>query len=1473
MKILKNIINITILVVLTLYLIIVFALRIDGVQQLIGNQVARQLSATLGTKIEIGEVDLGFLNRIILDDVKLYDQQGKEMLTAARLTAKINLAALAEQKIEILSAQIFSAHFNLYRQSAHLKHNFQFVLDSLSSGDNKENTPLNLRINSLIVRHSSVSYNLYDKIKTPTRLNPAHLAVTDINSHIILKKFTNDSINVNIKKLSLKEQSGLVLERMSLTLEAGRNSAVLNNFCMKLPGTKIELDRVAATYHTDNGLHIKGGTARYTLTMQPSRITLSDFAFLEPKLKKLDQTLHINAHATGTDTRSTFEYLNINTPNEEIVINTKAQIEHRKGRKPAIDLNLRKIEIAPDAADKIVSAITDKHIPETIMRLGTVRIDGNVHTDADTKAATNINIRTAAGVANIDARLSAQDNITGKLTTNNFDLGYILNSKKTGAIATSINVDGNIQDHSNPTAQFKGIIEHIEYNTHIYRDINLDIKYNSKNINGEISIDNPNIALNISGSLDKTQGNSRITLNGHIINLAPKSLNITDKYGNANFTADISADITGNNINDVCGTLDVTDFKMVSETDYYHLHNFNVTSGYDNGHHYMSLTSDFGNIELSGHYDYASLPASFVKILKKHMPTMPGLPQTKTSDNDFSISATLTKSDWMNKLFGVDLVLIEPLRLTGNVSDRNNGITLNLNGESFEYNGKQYGKSLLNIISTNENMNANASITQANSNGRNITYYIDATAADNRLTTNLSWKNNGTGNKEKSGNFKAVSQFYTGNGGERTADIRIEKSHININGARWDVAPSDIRYYKNMLAVHNFSIRHNDQHLTINGKASKYPYDSLIVDLKDVDVEYVLDLVNFHSVNFNGMASGKAYIMSPFDKMEANANLKVRDFKFEHGRMGTLNAAVEWNNDEKQIDIHGICNDGPDAMTFVDGYVSPKRNYIDLDINAAGTYIDFMQSFTHSFAEGFTGRANGKVKLSGPLSTINLTGMLVVDGEAKIKALNCKYYLKNDTVRLIPNEIELRDAIIHDIHGNSGYVNGFIHHKHLTRLSYDLNVKANNLLSYDFKEFNGSTFCGTVYADGSVDISGKSGELTIDVNCTPRKNSVFAYDTSSPDAITNQEFIKWNDITPVDTMTANAAKSRTSSEDEHDSMASDIYINFLINCRPEATLRLLMDNQTNDYITLNGSGVLRASYYNKGAFKMFGTYLIDHGTYSITIQNIIKKYFVFNRGGTIVFGGDPYDAALNMQAVYTVNGVSLSDLSTSTALSQKSTTRVNCLMNIGGQPKQPQVTFDLDMPTMDADEKQMVNALINTEEEKNQQVLYLLGIGRFYPQAENNSDAEQTSRTSLAMQSILSGTISGQINNLLNTVLKSENWNFGANISTGDEGWNNAEYEGIVNGRMLNDRLLFNGEFGYRDNAATANTSFIGDFNIQYNLTPNGNLSIKVYNETNDRYFTKSSLNTQGVGFVVKRDFTSWRDLWSTGRKKRKEKQ
>ena len=137
----------------------------------------------------------------------------------------------------------------------------------------------------------------------------------------------------------------------------------------------------------------------------------------------------------------------------------------------------------------------------------------------------------------------------------------------------------------------------------------------------------------------------------------------------------------------------------------------------------------------------------------------------------------------------------------------------------------------------------------------------------------------------------------------------------------------------------------------------------------------------------------------------------------------------------------------------------------------------------------------------------------------------------------------------------------------------------------------------------------------------------------------------------------------------------------------------------------------------------------------------------------------------------------------------------------------------------------------------NMQMLYLLGLGKFYMESS-------TGRQSDMMSSVLSSTLSGQLNNMLSHIIDNNNWNIGTNLSTGEKGWTDVEVEGILSGQLLNNRLLINGNFGYRDNPMS-NSNFVGDFEAEYLLNQSGDIRLKAYNETNDRYYTKTNLTTQ----------------------------
>ena len=144
--------------------------------------------------------------------------------------------------------------------------------------------------------------------------------------------------------------------------------------------------------------------------------------------------------------------------------------------------------------------------------------------------------------------------------------------------------------------------------------------------------------------------------------------------------------------------------------------------------------------------------------------------------------------------------------------------------------------------------------------------------------------------------------------------------------------------------------------------------------------------------------------------------------------MGTLEAFAEWDADEGQVNLEAAVDDGADAQTFVDGYISPRQKEIDLGIRARGTTLAFVHSFTKSFISHIEGQVQGDVRVHGPLKQIDLSGEAVVQGQAAISPLGTVYHFDGDTVTLSSGEIAFHQFRALDRDGHVAFMDGFIHH-------------------------------------------------------------------------------------------------------------------------------------------------------------------------------------------------------------------------------------------------------------------------------------------------------------------------------------------------------------------------------------------------------------------------------------------------------------
>ena len=1395
MKKFKHICNGIIWTLIVLYLLLIVLMHLPSVQTFLGKEVAEALADKFGTKVEVGKVNLGFFNRIIIDDVMMYDQQGDSLIYASRLSAKIDYMAATQGKISVSSAQIFGLRANLYRQTAKSPANFQFVLDSLASKDTTQHKPLDLHIGSLIIRRG---------------------AITDLL----------------LKKLSFKDESGFKLQSLHFKLQADRQKATLKEFRLLMPRSELVLDDLKVTYRFEGkrfipeSLRFKGG-------IQQSKITFADVASLVPALRHFDDAVFVSSRFSGTAKSISVPSLNLRTGSGSINLQARGSYSHASSH-PAWNADIANLNLSPAGVEFLAENLGSKvKIPKEIQRLGTIHLTGKAKGYEKVLSAKG-NIETDAGNISLQA-VKNDDRIKASVDTRGINLGRILDNRKLGTVEARIDAHGTMKH-----IFAKGNIARFDYGNYDFHNIEIDGDYDMKTLRGTASIADPNVNLSVKG--DYHLGSRLYALDAAINHLRPTVLGM----------------------------------KMHDPS--YSLDNISISANNKGKEGHLDVEAPFVSLYARGQYDLTTIYGSIMRLVADKLPTIPGISKHAAKGyNDFTLQANITSAEVLQRMFGLPLSLNLPVHINGNISDAEKNVNLYINAPNFSWDGSAFHDANIELNTIGDSLRMEARISQGLPYEKTPVYRLRAAAADNNLSTLLYYANQSS-KLPITGKIDARTQFFTSDNGATGVHVTVNPSEIMLGEKKWLLNPADIIYRKNELTVDMLNFSHGDQHIIINGKATPQATDSIVADLKDVDVAYILNLVNFHSVDFAGKASGKAVVKSIFQTPEAYANLDVKDFVFENGPLGTLHAKAAYDNQEGQINIDATAEDGPEHLTVINGYVSPKRNYIDLGIEAHNTSLKFMENFCGSFLNNVEAWCKGKLNVVGDLKNINLVGDVVAHGRMHMKQLGTDYTFNHLRAHAIPDDIQFEGDSIYDSHYNSKHshfalIRGGIHHKHLTRLSYDLDIDANNFLGFDTHEFGDDTFYGTVFATGTVGIHGKSGETIIDIDATPEPHSIFVYNVASPDAISAGSFIHWNDATPYIYRPYSPDSDKDKKKDSSSDFSSDMRINFLVNTNPNLTLKLMMDDQTGDYITLKGNGVIRANYYNKGGLDMFGNYVVDHGQYKLTIQNIIKKDFDFQPGGTIAFGGDPYNAPLNLQAKYTVNGVPLSDLNIGRSFSSNNI-RVDCLMDITGTPGAPKVDFSMDLPTVNSDAKQMIYSVINSQEEMNQQVLYLLGIGRFYTQTKNNQtseDASQQSQTSLAMQSLLSGTISQQINNVLSSFVNSSNWNFGANISTGNEGFNNAEYEGILSGRLLNNRLLFNGQFGYRDNA-NATQSFIGDFDLRYLIFPNGNLSIHVYNQTNDRYFTRNSLNTQGVGLIMKKDFFNLRDLLGI-KKKSKDKE
>lgn len=1414
---------------------------------------------------------MGLLDRIIIEDLQIDDQSKHELLNTTRLSARFEIMPLFNGVVRIHSIQLFGFNIRINKQTPKSKPNYQFIIDAFKP-KKKSNKPthLDISINSIIMRRGLFSYDVFSERQTPQQFNASHIRLHNISATLAIKALRNDSLNFGIKRLAFDAESGLSIEKLTFKLKANTRHMHIENFELQLPHTQLQTEDIRLDYdslgsfkHFANEVHFDVSTRR------PSYITPHDISMYVKPLKNFKDRINLSLKVKGTINQFVLSQLMLDAGNK-LQIQMNGSMRGTTNFKTAFFYaGLSKLSINKEGIQFINRNLSNKPAKTSgiLNEIGDISYRGNI-SGYTSQFSLNGLLHIAGGSLKTNVSLGHHQttyNIKGLLVGTNLDIAKLTDDKKWGKSDFNIKVNAAIDSQRRfPTAVVKGLISSFEYNKYCYKNISLDGLYQNGGFDGKAKLDDPNGKIYLNGKLNIAKKVPDINLFASLKNFKPNNLNLTNKYKNSEFSVSVKANLNGTSIDKMVGKVSIDSLSYVSPNKNYYLNALNINSSIKDKHQLLTVESDILRAQIEGSFRYNNLASGIKRIINHYLPSLVHAPVGRRSNDNYSFQAEILNTDFLPAFFDIPVQINTLSRISGKVDERTNKIHFEGFIPNVTYKNKEYQSGYLLCENPTDSLHTIVSFNAMNKKSA-TSYKVDAFVHNDSLSSKMSWGNNSA--ETYSGDILAVTRFLKSEKQNKFKIFsRIKQSNVIVNDTIWQVHPSTVMVDNGIVEVSDFSFSHKDRFIHINGRASNKSSDTLKVDMKDINLGYIFKILNFYDVDFKSEISGRVNICNTMQKPRINSVLNVRDLTFNNGPLGDGVIEARWDEEKQGVSLNAHLSEPNLSKTHVTGYIYPlhPKDGLDLNIEADNTNLKMVHYFISSIFDDLKGRATGNIHLYGKFSELNLKADVLTDVSCKIGFLNTSIVLK-DSLHVTPTSIAFKDSKIYDTEGNAGLANGLITFKHLHNFDYRISLGLKNMLLMNTKEREDLPFYGKIHATGNVILQGGTNKgLDITSAIRTDKNSTFVYINRNTSSALSNQFITFVDKTQkryVDSLNVDETPDFSL-----DKISGDIRLNLQANVTPDATLKIIMDPVSGDYITARGSGNIRCDFYNKGNFRMFGTYTIKEGDYKFSLQQIIRKNFTIDDGSTITFSGAPLDANLNVLAKYTVNSASLTDLIPSASNIVKQTNiKVNCLMHLTGLLTHPTINFNLELPNEQDEIQTMVRNYISTEEQMNTQILYLLSIGKFYTQENTSNSATQNSNM---MSSVLSSTISGQLNNILSQI-NLKNWNFGTNLSTGQNGWNEMDVEGMLSGRLLNNRLLVNGNFGYRDNPLT-NSTFVGDFVAELLLNRKGTIRLKAYNETNDRYYTKTNLTTQGIGIILQKDFDKWSELFFWNRFKMK---
>ncbi|HKL31697.1 MAG TPA: translocation/assembly module TamB domain-containing protein, partial [Tangfeifania sp.] len=724
---------------------------------------------------------------------------------------------------------------------------------------------------------------------------------------------------------------------------------------------------------------------------------------------------------------------------------------------------------------------------------------------------------------------------------------------------------------------------------------------------------------------------------------------------------------------------------------------------------------------------------------------------------------------------------------------------------------------------------------------------VSSKISDNTIDNLIEW-----GNPEEmqySGRIKTRTVFSDIPGSKFPhAEVEGFPTHIYVSDSLWQISPFTASIDSSLITVNNFNFFNENQFISIDGTISQDKTDELAASFENIDLSNLSNYLN-RELPVRGMLNGTASIRDFYNQRLLFSDLNISDFFFKEQKIGDVKLANNWDNLASVLNSEiTITNNGRKSLN-ADGYYNPETNIMDYDATVDKLSLVILETAIRKTFSNIHGDASGKVRIHGSPQKLLLTGALEGNNAGLTIDFTQVSYVFTDSVYFRGDTIHFDQIAIRDISGNRGTFDGTIVHTNFQDMIYDLKVRSPKIVAINTTLRNNDQFFGKVIANGQLSVTGRGKQVSLTGSATTLSGTAVNISLDSESEIERYDFIQFVSSQEEE------EQEFIFSEEENE---GDFSLNFTIRATPEAQAQLIYNSQIGDVIKARGEGLLVFGMDNEGNITLSGNYTVEQGDYLFTLQNVINKRFTIEQGGTIDWSGDPYDATIDINAVYKLKA-SLYDLigNNERNIYQSQRIPVECKILLSEELTNPEIDFAIDFPTVENRLDEELRQYFSTQEDLNKQILSLVVLGKFYT-------PEYLRGTFEAQNPNLIGTtaselFSNQLSNWLSQI--STNVDVGLNYRPGNQ-ITDDEIELALSTQMFNDRVTINGNIGNNNNPYSTNQSqLVGDFEVNVKLIPSGKLQFKAYNRSNNNLIYETAPYTQGVGFSFTEDYNSFNDL------------